>query len=593
MSSEQILWKLIEVDVEGINEPRLSEINLHIPAGITAVSGWSGAGKSTLIQLLSGQLDITSGVIEQCYKAQSSCPLFIVPQDFGLWPRINVLGHIIKAMPVKDREKALSLLKTFDLEDKSDCSIDTLSQGECSRLSVARALATEADILLMDEPLANVDSARKDIYWQAIIDYATEKKRSVIFSTHIPSEAIAYSENIICLHKGQVISYGKTLDVYHNPEDVNTASLLGPGNWIENEDWAHGKSFCRPEELTITENDQGSETVISSRFYGLYTNSELTGKNGVRKFIHSSKRPLPKGVKVIISLMLLFIFFSCTPGDESTLEFSSVSSWNVPSSGQRLPGPRAVSPGLNNEVIVLDDAGRLLVYDESGKEIKRWPMPATDLGHPEGAAVFSDGRIAVADTHYARVVVFKSNGEVDFTFGKSGVGLGDFYSPVGITLDKDENIYVCEYGKNDRVQKFTKEGKFILSFGESGTGNGQLQRASDLIWHEGKIYVADAVNNRIQVFTDDGKFVKVLAHDKSNLYMPYDIDMSPDGFLYIAEYGHSRITKMDFNGKVIGRFGSPGTELNQFKTPWGIAVSAKGIVYVADTGNRRITRLEK
>ena len=587
--SNEILWTLKSISLKGREDYRLMQVSLQVPSGMTAIIGWSGAGKSTLIEILSGQLDPDTGNLERHFKNNSSyIPLYIVPQDFGLWPQINVLGHILKCMPKQNKELALQLLKNFDLKEKAKSSIDQLSQGECSRLAVARALATEAQVILMDEPLSNVDISRKSHYWKLIEEYGQSHNRSILFSTHDAQEALAYSQNTICLHKGELTASGLTLEIYQNPPDKLTASLLGPGNWFENETFATEIKFCRPENLIVRECDEEKLEVVSSKFFGSHSYSEFS--NG-KTYFHTSPKILKKGTKVIISLLLIF-FLSCTPKSKNYLNFQKVSSWNMPAAGQRLPGPRAVSPGLNDQVIVMDDAGRLLLYDADGKELKRWNMPETELGHPEGAAVFSDGRIAVADTHYARVVVFNKDGSVQSMFGTRGSKEGQFYSPVGISLDDQENIYVCEYGKNDRIQKFTKDGKFLLSFGSPGTEKGQLQRASDLIWFEGKIYVADAINNRIQVFTDEGKFIKVLAGKDSGLYMPYDIDMSPDGFLYIAEYGHSRITKISFDGKVLGHFGSPGTELNQFKTPWGIAVSSKGIVYVADTGNRRVTKLK-
>jgi DNA-binding beta-propeller fold protein YncE len=267
----------------------------------------------------------------------------------------------------------------------------------------------------------------------------------------------------------------------------------------------------------------------------------------------------------------------------------------MPAAGQKLPGPRGICCGLNDEIIVLDDAGRVLVYDPQGNELKRWSMPETALGHPEGVTVFNDGKIAIADTHYARVVVFHPDGTLAFMFGTRGNKEGQFYSPVGITLDDKENIYVCEYGESDRVQKFTSTGKFIKSIGSLGDEGGTFQRASDLIWHQGKIYVADAVNNRIQVFTDEGKFIKVLKDEGEHisLYLPYDLQLHQDGNLYVVEYGNARITCLSLDGKVKGHFGSPGTEINQFHSPWGIAVNSKGVIYVADTGNRRVIRLER
>ena len=587
MDKNNILWDITNISKQGRDKPRLNDVSLKVSTGCTSIIGKSGAGKSTLIDLLSTQISPSEGSINSLYPKDSPCPLYIVPQDFGLWSSLTVYDHLFKSMPKPDPNKTDGLLKSFDLEMKSNSTIEELSQGEKSRLAVARALATEAKVILMDEPLANVDSSRKEQYWATIQEYANNGN-SIVFSTHTPSEALAYSSRTICLNEGKLLCSGPTLEIYKNPPCPLTASLLGPGNWFDEEVFAKEKTFCRPEDISIQESQNGKFEVKETTFFGLYSKTKLS--NG-KSYFHTGSTPLSTGLRVTVTL-LMFLLAACKPNSEKQLQFNDVSSWNMPASGQKMPGPRAVSPGLNDQVIVMDDAGRLLLYDKDGKEIKRWNMPATELGHPEGASVFADGRIAVADTHYARVVIFNEDGTVESTFGSRGSEEGQFYSPVGIALDDEENIYVCEYGKNDRIQKFSKDGKFITAFGSAGTGEGQLQRASDLIWHKDKLYVADAVNNRIQVFSDDGKFLKILAGEEAGLYMPYDIDMSPDGHLYVAEYGSSRITKLDFNGKVLGRYGSPGTELNQFKTPWGIAVSGKGVIYVADTGNRRVIKLK-
>ena len=221
-------------------------------------------------------------------------------------------------------------------------------------------------------------------------------------------------------------------------------------------------------------------------------------------------------------------------------------------------------------------------------------MPDNKNGNPEGVCVLRDGRIAVGDTHYHRVVVFKADGQVATMFGKEGQGPGEFIYPVAVTKDAQDNLYVAEYGSNDRVQKFTSEGKFLVAFGSFGTGPGQFQRPSGLVWRDGKIYAADAFNNRIQVFTDDGKFLEILrAKDEPvALNLPYDLKLGPDDALYVVEYGAGRVTKLDLSGRLLGRYGTTGSGMGQFATPWGIAVDAQKRIYVADTGNRRVVELE-
>src|SRR5262249_9572977 len=154
-----------------------------------------------------------------------------------------------------------------------------------------------------------------------------------------------------------------------------------------------------------------------------------------------------------------------------------------------------------------DTGGRVLVFDSNGKLAREWKMPEYDVGRPEGDCVFKDGRVVVTDTHYSRVVFFDRTGKLLSMSGSFGHEPGQFIYPVGITQDDAENYYVCEYGSNDRVQKFSVDGELLLQFGAFGTAPGEFQRPSGVLWHQGKVYVADAMNNRIQMFSDQGEFL--------------------------------------------------------------------------------------
>ena len=290
------------------------------------------------------------------------------------------------------------------------------------------------------------------------------------------------------------------------------------------------------------------------------------------------------------------MIISCSQPVKKNMAFSSITIWNMPASGKMVPAPRTLTIDNSGNLLVLDSAGQLITYNPQGKIIKKWSMPETKLGHPEGVCVLKDGKIAVADTHYNRIVIFNPTGSVYKIWGKKGIKAGEFSNPVGICKDANGDLFVCEYGNTDRIQKFTVDGKSLLTFGKNGTKPGDFQRASGLIWHKNKIYVADAVNNRIQIFSDKGKLLQVIDKDttgKPLFYLPYDIFLGIKGKLYIVEYGNSCIAKLELDGKLIGKFGSAGSNRDQFKTPWGIAIDANGRIFVADTGNRRIIVLEK
>jgi sugar lactone lactonase YvrE len=206
--------------------------------------------------------------------------------------------------------------------------------------------------------------------------------------------------------------------------------------------------------------------------------------------------------------------------------------------------------------------------------------------------VLQDGRIVVCDTHYHRAIVFSRDGQILDQFGTRGEGPGQFIYPVAVCADPDDSLYVCEYGGNDRVQKFTADGEWLATFGDFGTGPQDFQRPSGIAWLDGRLYIADAINNRVLVFTDDGRFVERLGGEGGlELRLPYGVAAGPDAVLYIVEYGAGRVTAVTPDGRVVGRYGTVGTGDGHLRTPWGLAVDSRRRVSVADTGNRRIVEL--
>jgi hypothetical protein len=509
-------------------------------------------------------------------------------------------------MPPGSREHLDGLLTGFDLSHRADAHPEKLSQGERSRLAVARALASRAAVLIMDEPLVHVDPARAAGYWELIRQHLAQTRASLIFSTHSARTALMEASSLICLKDGRVLAEGETRELYENPLKREVAESLGDCNWLEPDEagfWLGRESaepLCfRPERTEIVAAPQGPLVVKSARFGGSVAEAELlhepTGK--VRKFFHRpAAAKLAPGQRVglrVLVLCLLVIFLAGCSDPEAPLPVAHVGYWPSPPDKSRLPAPRSVAVGNDDQVIVLDNGGRVLVYDPRGKLVKQWFMPEFSVGKPEGVEQLHDGRIVVCDTHYHRLVFFDQDGKVLSMCGQRGTGPGEFEYPVGVCEDAAGNIYVAEYGGNDRVQKFDSQGKHLATIGSVGTGDGQFQRPSGLTWHEGKLYVADAANNRVQVFTDGGRFLNVLddADHPLDLQMPYDVRVGADGMIYVIEYKAGRLTRATLEGKLTGRFGTQGHGANQFSTPWGMAIDSKLRVRVADTGNRRIVEL--
>jgi iron(III) transport system ATP-binding protein len=600
------LWQVENV---GLGQ-RLSGVTLKIEPGVTSVLGQSGAGKTSLLNLLVGFEKPDAGKIVTGFNSGvHRIPLFWVPADEGLWPHLTVSEHIAAVLPKgASQEEIDQWLRQFDLTDRRASRPDILSAGERARLSVARALAADAAVLVMDEPLVHVDPARTGKYWQVIRRHLAAKGTSLVFATHSPRSVLAEARRVICLQDGRVFYDGGVEELYWRASSPELAACLGEANWLEPEAaglWLQHKEATarcfRPEQISVQPDGQSSFIVESSRFQGAVAEVEVRHEptGAVRTFFHRpSSNHLERGthitLKTLLCLLLCLHLAGCGGPNAPTISISEVHSWSVPPEDVLQPAARSLTIGNQGELIALDNGGRVLVYAQDGSIARQWRMPDNKNGNPEGVCVLHDGRIVIGDTHYHRVVMFAPDGKSYTTFGKEGRGPGEFIYPVAVTKDPQENIYVAEYGSNDRVQKFTSDGKFLLSFGSFGTQPGQFQRPSGLVWHNGKIYAADAFNNRIQVFSDEGKFLQVLdsTNQPLSLQLPYDLKMGPDETFYAVEYGAGRITRFDLNGHLLGRYGTNGTGLGQFATPWGIAVDSQKRIYVADTGNRRVVELQ-
>jgi len=589
---------------------RLDGVSAEIHQGVTAVLGPSGAGKTSLLNLLVRFEKPDRGKVKRQFASGLyALPVFWVPQDGGLWPRLTVRRHLEAVAAESSAQDREDLLRAFDIEQRASSYPDELSMGERSRLAVARAIAASAAVLVMDEPLAHVDQARVARYWDVIREHMEHTRASLVFATHTPGAVLAEAQRVLCLKEGRLIYDGEVEELYARPADQDQAECMGPVNWLAPEDaqlWldgaVEGRSCYRPEHVRIEpaaeEADDRALVVESSRSRGAVLEVMLRHRKAheVRRFhCCAGAERVERGgwviLKVVLAL-LLAVILGCDKQSVPELKVREVNYWSMPPDGTKIPAPRSVAVGRDDEVIVIDTAGRVLVFGTDGKVKRQWRMPDTEEGAPEDLCVLEDGRIVVSDTHYYRVAIFDQQGELLNTFGKEGRGEGEFFYPVGIVKDDEDNVYVCEYGGNDRVQKFTPDGKFLFAFGSFGTGPGQFQRPSGMARTERNVYVADAINNRVLIFADDGEFVGLLGEGPIFRF-PYDVALGGDRSLYVVEYQAGRVSKIGLDGRLLGRYGSVGTGEGKLRTPWGVAFDAANArLLVADTGNRRMVELK-
>lgn len=299
------LWNLEQVTLGC----RLRDVTLAIPAGVTAVLGPSGAGKTTLLNLLVGFERCEAGTVTASFsRGAHARPFFWAPQDDGLWPHLSVRRHL-EAMQAPEPD---ALLAEFDLSERAGALPHTLSRGERARLSVARALAADAAVLVMDEPLAHVDPSAVTKYWDALRRHRGGSGGSLVFATHTPGAVLAEAQSVICLRDGRVAYSGAVAELYAAPPTAELARCLGEANWLEPAAarlWLRREERSprcfRPERIAVIPADGTGFVVQSARFCGAVARvglrHEATGAE--RVFWHRpSGNDLSPGMRVTLEV---------------------------------------------------------------------------------------------------------------------------------------------------------------------------------------------------------------------------------------------------------------------------------------------------
>ncbi len=221
----------------------LGGVSFDIPKGeLTSIIGPSGCGKTTTLKIVAGLVDATSGQVE-VGGAPVTGPgpdRAFVFQDFALMPWATVLrnaafGLELRGVPRKEREEtAREYIEKVGLTGFEDAYPHQLSGGMRQRVGLARALAVDADILLMDEPFASVDEQIRRQFQEDLLRLLSDETKTVIFVTHSIEEAVYVSDQVVILTRGpgrvsKVVRPG--VDRSGDPDDIrrNPAYL----DWVE------------------------------------------------------------------------------------------------------------------------------------------------------------------------------------------------------------------------------------------------------------------------------------------------------------------------------------------------------------------------
>lgn len=224
------------------------DFSCELPDGhLICVLGPSGCGKSTILNMLCGIVQPTEGQIFFDDEDVTKLPpdqrnIGMVFQNYALYPHLTVLENIsfpleIKKVPKKERyEKAKEIAKLVQVDSLLKRYPAELSGGQQQRVAIARALIKNPKILLMDEPLSNLDARLRLEMREEIRRIQLETGVTTIFVTHDQEEAMSISDSIILMKDGLLIQEGLSQDLYNKPNCNFVAEFLGnpPINKIKN-----------------------------------------------------------------------------------------------------------------------------------------------------------------------------------------------------------------------------------------------------------------------------------------------------------------------------------------------------------------------
>lgn len=313
--------------------------------------------------------------------------------------------------------------------------------------------------------------------------------------------------------------------------------------------------------------------------------------HGPGRAVRTDQRRLPAYfIELAVVTTLLLVGCSGESADESAVR--KVFGGPGLSPGEfSYPRALTVSP-VDGCVYIVDKTARIQRFSADGNYEHQWRMPEYKNGKPTSLAVDGQNRIWVADTHYARVMVFDRDGQELFRFGRAGEGPGEFIFPCAVAIDAKGNVYVGEYGGNDRISVFTPDGTYVRSFADRESGDAWVERPVGMAFDaDDQLWVTDSCHHRICCFRDDGTLKISFGRAGSSngeFNYPYGLAIEKTGTILIADRGNNRIVRMDRSGRFVSSWGTAGRALGQVVQPWGVACALRGNIYCLDSWNNRV-----
>lgn len=304
--------------------PAVHQVSFDLPTGdILGLLGPSGCGKTTLLRLIAGFESPQSGIIQIGEQIMAGAGPEISPehrdvglvfQDFALFPHLNVRENIrfgLRGMGQRaSRDRVQTLIELVGLPGMESRYPHELSGGQQQRVALARALAPKPTLILLDEPLSNLDVQVRLHLRQEIRRVLKETQTSAVFVTHDQEEALAISDWVAVMHRGRLEQWDTPEQIYRFPASRFVAQFVAQANLLpghlQDHQWhsevglldlslatpgvTQGELMIRQEELQIELDERGSMTLQERQFLGREYRYGLIAPSGLTLQARSSLR---------------------------------------------------------------------------------------------------------------------------------------------------------------------------------------------------------------------------------------------------------------------------------------------------------------
>ena len=258
-------------------QPTLKNINFSLDKGtVLAIIGESGCGKSTLLKLIYGLHDLNEGHIYWNETKVLGPKYNLIPgmdfmkylaQDFDLMPFITVAENVGKYLSniYKDKkdQRVAELLNIVEMSEFANVKAKYLSGGQMQRVALARVLALEPQVLLLDEPFSHIDNFRKNSLRRKLFVYLKQKQITTLVATHDSTDVLSFADEVLVLQNGTLLAQDTPKNLYQKPDSHYIASLFGDVNTIT----LDGKTLLLYPHQLVIDKKGALQVVVSNSFF--------------------------------------------------------------------------------------------------------------------------------------------------------------------------------------------------------------------------------------------------------------------------------------------------------------------------------------